>query len=278
MSVITLTSDYGLLDYRVAAIKGSILSLKPDAVLTDLSHEIQAYNLLQTSYIVRNAYNYFPAGSIHVIAVDSFFHRERKNIVMYADGHYFVAADNGVLSLIFHDINAEDVYEITYNTRFDDDITFTATDILAPVAVHLANGGVPEVIGRRATDVKENYYPRAVYNEAEGMIVGEVLYVDNFGNVVTNINKRFFSKQLSKYGNFELKFRNLAMSKIYAQYTDIVGDWETETQQHGKAVAIFNARDLLEITIYKGSLHSGASSLLGLQVGEKVYIEFSQNQ
>ena len=101
MPIITLTSDFGNLDYRVAAVKGSILSLNQEVNIVDISHGIQAFNLIQTSYIVRNAYKYFPKGTIHIISVDSFHNRSRKNILYKSDGHYFLAADNGVMSLIF---------------------------------------------------------------------------------------------------------------------------------------------------------------------------------
>ena len=104
MSIITLTSDFGNLDYRVAAVKGKILSLNPEVNIIDITHDIQAFNLIQTSYIVRNAYKYFPKGSIHILSVDSFHHKSRKNIIYKADGSYFLAADNGLLSLIFFDI------------------------------------------------------------------------------------------------------------------------------------------------------------------------------
>ena len=274
MSIITLTSDYGRLDYRVASIKGTILSLKSDVHLIDISHEIQAYNLLQTAYIVRNSYASFPKGTVHIISVDSFHHKDRKSIVCKVDGHYFIASDNGVLSLIFHDIKPESIYEITLNNRFDDEVSFTSTDVFVPVAVHLKNGGLPEVIGRELKSIKEIIFPKPGYNEAQNILVGEVIYIDNFGNAISNIDRMFFEKIASLYENFEVKFRNITLSKIHQQYTDIVTDWSQEVQYHGKAAAIFNHAQLLEITIYKGNLQNGASSLIGLRGGEKIFVEF----
>ena len=104
MPVITLTSDYGLVDHRVASIKGKILSWSEEVKVVDITHNIMAYNLLQTAYIVRNAYKFFPEGSIHIISVDSFHHKHRKNIIIKIDGHYFICADNGIISLMFFDI------------------------------------------------------------------------------------------------------------------------------------------------------------------------------
>jgi len=192
MSIITLTSDFGNLDYRVAAVKGSILSLNQKVNIVDISHEIQAFNLIQTSYIVRNAYKHFPKGTIHIVSVDSFHNRNRKNILYKSDGHYFLAADNGVLSLIFFDVKPEAIYEITLNNRFDDIVNFTSTDVFVPAAVHLANGGLPEVIGRKIDSAKQLLFPKPVYNESEKMIIGEVTYIDNFGNIISNINKDLF--------------------------------------------------------------------------------------
>lgn len=274
MAVITFTSDYGLVDHRVAAVKGAILKLKEDLTIVDITHQIQAYNLLQTAYIVRNAYSFFPKGTVHIISVDSFYTKERKCILYKADDHYFIAADNGLLSLIFYDIKPEEVYEITFNNRFDDEVRFTSTDIFAPVAVHLQNGGLPEVIGRKFKDPKQLSFPRAVFNESEKMLIGEIMYIDNFGNVVSNISKKNFEKSSVGFESFIVKFRNLALSRIHDQYTDLVNDWDKEQEFHGKAAAVFNDAGLLELTIYKGNCESGAKTLFGLQVGESIYIEF----
>lgn len=274
MAVITFTSDYGLVDHRVAAVKGAILKLKEELTIVDITHQIQAYNLLQTAYVVRNAYSFFPKGTVHIISVDSFYTKERKCILYKADDHYFIAADNGLLSLIFYDIKPEEVYEITFNNRFDDEVRFTSTDIFAPVAVHLQNGGLPEVIGRKFKDPKQLSFPRAVFNESEKMLIGEIMYIDNFGNVVSNISKKNFEKSSVGFESFIVKFRNLALSRIHDQYTDLVNDWNKEQEFHGKAAAVFNDAGLLELTIYKGNGESGAKTLFGLQVGESIYIQF----
>lgn len=274
MSVITFTSDYGLVDHRVPSVKGKILDLKEDVTIVDISHQIQAYNLLQTAYIVRNAYAFFPKGTVHIISVDSFYTKERKCILYKADDHYFIAADNGVLSLIFYDIKPEAVYEITLNNRFDDEVRFTSTDIFAPVAVHLQNGGLPEVIGRKFNTPKQLSFPRAVFNESEKMLIGEIMYIDNFGNVVSNITQKFFEKSGIGFETFIVKFRNLALSRIHNQYTDLVYDWTKEQEFHGKAAAVFNDAGLLELTIYKGNGENGAKTLFGLQEGESIYIQF----
>ena len=208
------------------------------------------------------------------MAVDSFYHKNRKNILAKIDGHYFICADNGITNLIFFDIKPEAIYEITLNNRFDDKVIFPATEIFVPAAMHLYKGGLPEVIGRKIKSIKDVSFPRAIYNENEKMIVGEVMYVDNFGNVVSNISRKFFDKYASVSEKYTVKFRNIVVSKILDQYTDIVTDWEREPESHGKSSVIFNDTDLLEITIYKGSVLNGASTLFGMSTGEKIYVEF----
>lgn len=274
MPVITLTSDYGMLDHRVAAIKGSILSLNEDIKIVDITHEIEAYNLKETAYIVRNAYQYFPKGTVHIISVDSFYRKGMRSILYKADGHYFVAADNGILNLIFYNIKPELVYEITFNNRFEDEVNFPSTDVFVPAAVHLCNSGLPEVIGRPCLDPLDSKFPKAVFNKSEKMIIGEAMYIDNFGNIVSNIDKKFFLKNQANFSSFTIRFRSLAISHVYSHYTEFIDNWEDERSYHGKSIALFNDVGLLELSIYKGNKNNGARTLFGMNVGEKIYVEF----
>ena len=272
MPIITFTSDYGLTDYRVAAVKGALYSLQRDCTVVDISHQISAYNLLQTSFVIRQTYPYFPKGSIHLIAVDSFFHPDRKNLLFQCDGHYFLCADNGLFSLIFSHITPDAVYEITYNNRFDDVVEFPAADVLAPAAVHLQKGGLPEMIGRPVKTYRELSLPKA--GQRDRMLFGEIIYVDNFGNLVSNISKKLFESMLSSHERYTIKFRNLSMVKVYQDYAEMIPNWEDEPQYHGRSAALFNYAGLLELSIYKGNLKNGARSLFGLGVGENIYVEF----
>ena len=106
------------------------------------------------------------------------------------------------------------------------------------------------------------------------MMIGEIMYIDNFGNVVSNISKKFFENYGYGFDSFIVKFRNLALTKIYNHYTDFVHDWNDENEFHGKSAAVFNEAGLLELTIYKGNANNGAKNLFGLKVGESIYIEF----
>ena len=275
MPIITLTTDFGTTDGKVACIKGCILSMQPDVSIVDISHDIEPYNLTQTGYIVKNAYSHFPKGSIHIISVDSFHHKDRKFLVCKADGHYFIMADNGLSSLIFYDIKPESIHEITLNNRFDDVVNFTSTDIFVPVAVHLYKGGIPEIIGREIKQIKEITYPKPYFNENEKILIGEVVYIDHFGNAVSNIKKEIFEQYFLAFNDFNVKFRGFSTKKIVKKYTDIITDWEKENLLLAKELALFNEADLLEIAMYKGSKTNGAAPLMGLNIGEKIYVEFS---
>lgn len=273
--IITLTTDFGTLDHRVAAIKGSIFSMQNDAQIVDISHQISPHHLMQTAYVLGNAYHHFPKGTIHIIGVDSFYHKERKFLICKAEGHFFILADNGLFSLIFQNIKAEKIYEITLNNRFDDRVNFTPIDIFVPVAVHLSKGGIPEMVAREITEIKEVIAPKSTFNEAQKMLIGEIIYIDHFGNAVSNISREIFEKIMPRYTSFSIKFRNLTINKIVEIYTDVVKNWENENAYAGKEMALFNDAQYLEIALYKGCKSNGACSLLGLNVGEKIFIEFS---
>lgn len=275
MPIITLTTDLGTTDHKVASIKGSILSLQSDIPIIDITHNIEPYNLIQTAYILKNAYHHFPKGSIHIITVDSLYHKDRKFIVCKAENHYFILPDNGIFSLIFHDINPDKIYEITLNNRFDDVVNFTPIDLFVPVAVHLYKGGIPEIIGREISDMKKIVAPNPTYTETQKILAGEIIYVDHFGNAISNITKEIFDRYNAGFKEFKIKIRGFNLNKIVQKITDIIPNWEEENQYLGKAASLFNEANLLEIAMYKSNYTSSAASLMGLNVGEKIYIEFS---
>ena len=273
MSIITLTTDLGTKDHKVASIKGSILSLEKNVPIVDITHHIEPHDIIQTAYIVRNSYSHFPKGSIHMIAVDCFYHKDRKFLVLEANGHYFIMPDNGLFSLIFPEIKPEKIYEISHKAS-DDARIFTPIDIFVPVAVHLYKGNETKLIGKQITDIKEVFFPKPNYNEAQKMIAGEIVYIDHFGNSVSNISKEIFEKHLSENQNFTIKFRERSMKNIVKKHTDIITDWEKENLFLAKELALFNEADLLEIAMYKGSKTNGAAPLMGLNIGEKIYVVF----
>lgn len=274
MSIITLTSDFGNKDFQVSAIKGAIASLNQDAKVIDISHNISPHNLLETAYIIRNAYHHFPKGSVHILSIDSFYHKKRKNLVVKVNDHYFITADNGLVSLLFQQIKPEAIYEITLNNRFDDVVNFTTTDIFVPCAVHLQKGGLPDLIGRKINKLHTLQIPKIV--NKDNRIIGKIIYIDHHENIVTNIHRSDFEDKIKNFSSFSIKVRLMNFNKIYENYTEIVSNWDNEKQYHGKAGFLFNQEDFLTFFIYKGYPCNGAKTLFGLSEMDKIQIEFKK--
>ena len=111
MPIITLTTDLGLKDHYVASVKGAILSQIPDINIVDITHNIDAFNISQTAYVIRNCYKNFPAGSIHILGVDAELSIDNSHLAVFAGGHYFIGTDNGTFPLLFDDLKAKYDYE-----------------------------------------------------------------------------------------------------------------------------------------------------------------------
>lgn len=276
MPVITLTTDFGNRDYRVALIKGSLLSGDESVIISEITHDIRAYDIEQAAFMLRKSYRAFPKGSVHMVAVDCLFHPQQKNLIYKVNEHYFLTADNGFISLLHPEFELEEVYEITYNNRFDDVVEFTPRDIFVPAALHLIKGGIPEIVGRKFTAPVRLSTLNAAYKDK--FIAGQVVHVDGFGNVCSNISREKFEEYQRVYPKFLIRFRNHTMKKIHHSYADFIPDWYKEKDFHGKPMAQFSEDGFLEILMYKGSSQNGASSLLGLKEGEHINIEFIEEK
>lgn len=274
MGIITLTTDFGLDDYHVAALKGAIYSQISDIIVVDISHQIMPFDLIQTAYIIQNSYKNFPKGTIHIIGVDALPSPFVKSLAAEINGHFFICNDNGILSLIAEEYIPDQVYEITINKY--DDLHFLTKDLFIPVACHLARGGKIELIGRKINSYKELTQPKPVEKSEDNSLTGMVIHVDNFGNAITNISKEQFH-QFGKKKDFIIFARNVQFTEIKSKYTDILGTNSDDKKYHGKAFAIFNSSGFLQISMYKSNLKTvgGASSLMGLYIGTNIRIVFS---
>lgn len=275
MAIITLTTDFGVRDHFVGAIKGFIYSELPEAIIVDISHQISPFNITEAAYILKNAYKTFPKGSVHIIGVDSELTPENKHIAVTIDGHHFVGADNGILSLLAQEINPEKMVEINIHDRVQG--IFPVLDVFVKVAAHLARGGQPEVIGKRIDSIKVLKGLSPVVNTVQNQINGNVIYIDNYGNVISNISRKFF-ETYRKGRDFEVWARNHRFTNIYERYSDAINFNLEKSKRNadGKRLAIFNSSDLLEIAVYKSNLDTvgGASSLLGLSYRDSITITF----
>jgi S-adenosylmethionine hydrolase len=189
-AIITLTTDFGLNDHFVGAMKGVILETAPGAQIVDISHAVQPFDILDGALTISQAYSYFPAGTVHMVVVDPGVGTARRPIVLASERHFFVAPDNGVLSLIYDREERLSVRHITAEHYFlqPRSNTFHGRDIFAPVAAYLAKGIDPEKLGEEVQDYVRFAVPRPKPVD-ERTLRGVVLKVDRFGNLITNITR-----------------------------------------------------------------------------------------
>ena len=275
MSIITLITDFGYKDHFVGQVKGDIYIKHPEANVVDISHQVSPFNIMEAAYILENCYKSYPENTIHIIDVDSERTKEKKHIVMYLDNHYFITADNGILSILSQNINPQEIYEITIHEDLNS--VDSSTKIFTEVACHLAKGGKPEIVGKKIEKIKSVKNLKPFLNDDQNQIVLSVIYIDNFGNVVTNLKKSYF-EEIRKGRDFEISARNYKFSEIYVRYSDIV-NYATPTSQRndeGKGMVVFNSNDLLQISIYRSNpMNVGtASSLMGLKIYDSVTVTF----
>ncbi len=275
MAIITLTTDFGLKDHFVGCLKGSIYKELANAQIVDISHDISPFNIHECAYILENSYKSFPEGSIHIVGVDAEPTPENKHIALLIDGHYFITANNGIIGLITSEKKPEKVVEI--NIPNPDQGSFPVLDVFIKVACHIARGGTLEVVGKPFDDLKELREFTPSVTDDGNKIIGSIIYVDNYGNVVTNIHKNFF-EAYRKGRDYELVARSTKISRIHNKYSDII-NFDLERSQRkgaGDLLALFNSANYIELAIYKSDLNTvgGASTLLGLEFRDTVTVSF----
>src|SRR5690554_5974006 len=275
MAIITLTTDFGEKDHFVGSVKGAIYTEVEDVKIVDISHSISPFHLHEAAYIIQNAYKSFPEGTIHVIGVDSELNPENKHIALLLDGHYFVCADNGIISLLTSEIRPEKIVEINIHDRITSN--FPVLDVFVKVAGHIARGGTLEVIGKPITEIKEMTGIRPVVNKNEAQIIGNIIYIDNYGNAVSNIPKKLFD-QVGRGRKFVIGARSTEITTIHTNYSDAINfDLPPDKREEGgKKLALWNSSGFLELAIYKSnpSTVGGAASLLGLDFRDSITINF----
>ena len=279
MAIITLTTDFGEKDHFAGAVKGAIYTEIEDAKIVDISHSISPFHLHEAAYIIQNAYKSFPEGTIHIIGVDSELSPENKHIAVLMDGHFFICADNGIISLLAAEINPEKIVEINIHDRITSN--FPVLDVFVKVAGHLARGGSLDVIGRSITEIKEITSISPVVGNNDSKIIGTIIYVDNYGNVISNITKKIFDK-VGRGRKFIISVRTTKIKKIHTHYSDAINfDMDRDKREEdGKKIALWNSSGYLEIAIYKSNPRTvgGASSLFGLDFRDTFTIDFDTEE
>ncbi|MCK5401074.1 MAG: SAM-dependent chlorinase/fluorinase [Flavobacteriaceae bacterium] len=278
MAIITLTTDFGEKDHFAGAVKGAIYSELPDVKIVDISHSVSPFNIPEAAYIIQNAYSSFPKGTIHIIGIDSEINEENKHIAIKLDDHYFVCANNGIMSMICTDIAPEKIVEINIHDKIE--TSFPVLDVFVKVACHIARGGTLEIIGKLIENIKpiRNIIP--FVNTEKTQIIGNIIYIDNYGNAVTNIKRDFF-ETIQKGRPFEVYARSYKFKDIYNKYSDIVNFKTPEDKRHdeGRGLVVFNSSNYLEIAVYKSNSATvgSASTLMGLSMRDTVTINFEKN-
>ena len=275
MAIITLTTDFGMTAHFVGAVKGALLSEIKDANIVDISHNISPFNVMEAAYVIQNAFSSFPIGSIHVIGVDSELNPENSHIAMVLNGHYFVCANNGILSMICNDITPDQIVEVNIHDKIVGN--FPVLDIFVKVAAHIARGGTLEVIGKPIDEVKPIKNITPFVGSDNNQLIGNVIFIDRYDNVITNIKKPFF-ETIQKGRRFEISARNHKFKTIHKHYSDIV-DFRIpidKRNDEGRGLVVFNSSDYLEIAMYKSNKATvgGASTLMGLEMMDSVTISF----
>lgn len=275
MPIITLTTDFGEKDHFAGAVKGAIYTELETVRIVDISHSVSPFHITEAAYIIQNAYRSFPEGSIHIIGIDSELNAENKHIAVYLDRHYFICADNGIISMLASEIKPEKIVEINIHDRVSSN--FPVLDVFVKVACHIARGGTLEVIGKTIPEIKELTGIRPVVNVESNQMIGNVIYIDNYGNVICNITRSLF-EEIGKGRKFRITARTATFSKIHHNYSDAI-NFELpaeKREEDGKKLALWNSSNYLELAIYKSnpSTVGSASTLFGLAYRDSITVNF----
>lgn len=261
--IIALLTDFGYKDGFAATLKGVIYTICPEVQIVDISHEVKAYNILEASWILTNSFNFFPAGTIFVCVVDPGVGSERKKLLVQTDKYYFIAPDNGLLTGVINKSTVIKIISLDNNSFWLPEISnsFHGRDIFAPVAAHLASGLNPvDSFGSpvAADSLKKLPLPEPVC--LNNQIKGTIVYIDNFGNVITNIPGSWLSSN-----NVLIKIKDLELNGIENCYTNV---------ESGKCLALIGSHNYVEISVNGGRV----CDLFDISVGEHIIIEFLDDQ
>ena len=265
-SFITLLTDFGLTDAYVAVMKGVIASISPDATVIDLSHNVKPQDVRGAAFLLACSFAYFPPETIHVVVVDPTVGSGRRALCVQSGKHFFVGPDNGVLSIACYRAGRPKIFSLENRQYFlkKPSRTFHGRDIFAPVASHLSNGVPMASFGPRVGSMERIRFPLPSRLRDHGLR-GEVVYIDRFGNLITNIDDTSMSSVFSLAQRHRLLITcgGSTIAGLHKSYSDVAP---------GMASALFGSYNLLEIAVRDGS----ASLLFGVTQGEKVTVRLAK--
>ncbi|MCX8149936.1 MAG: S-adenosyl-l-methionine hydroxide adenosyltransferase family protein [Candidatus Bathyarchaeota archaeon] len=257
--IVTLTTDFGLHDPYVAEMKGVILGICLNAVIVDITHNVEKFNIRQGAFMLASAAPYFPPRTIHIAVVDPGVGTQRRPIIVQTEHNVFVGPDNGVLMLAAEAEGIKHVYKIEEQRFLPNNVsnTFHGRDVFAPVVAHIANGDARlEEFGPEINDAIKPQFSKA--RQTEGGLVGEVLHVDSFGNIITNIHTKDFEHL--KPVSLSISLSNLKMKVIFAKTY-------AEAKPH-EPLALIGSHNYLEIALNQGN----AAAKFRVKVGDRIIL------
>jgi S-adenosylmethionine hydrolase len=235
-------------------VKGAILCQNRNTHFVDITHNVKSFDIVQAAFILKNAYNSFPKGTIHIVSVNNFYSKKRKTIAFEKDGHYFIGPDNGLFSLVF----GREV-KSAYQLKEDLKAAFSFQKVYANAVKHIASQQPFEEIGKPASKIVQRITLQPVINRYQ--IMGSIIHIDNYENCVVNVNRALFDK-VRNDRKFAVFFkRNNPIIKLSHHYYDV---------PVGETLCLFNSAGYLEIAVNMGK----ASTLLGLNIEDTVQIDF----
>jgi S-adenosylmethionine hydrolase len=256
--IITLLTDFGLKDPYVASMKGVILSINPQCTLVDITHQVSPYDIKEGAFILAQAYSTFPKGTIHLSVVDPGVGSPRKPILFVTKNYFFIGPDNGLFTFALKREKLKKVIALGKMEFFLPEVspTFHGRDLFAPVAAHLSFGIAPESFGRVIKSWNEISFPEPVLRQEK--LIGEVVHIDTFGNLVCNIDYKNLLK-FSKSRPFVIKIGKRTMRGLKKGY------WEGKKDE---PMALIGSGGFLEISVREGN----AQRLLKAKKGDPIKI------
>jgi hypothetical protein len=254
--IIALLTDFGVSDNFVGVMKGVISKINPNAQFIDISHNIEPQDILGAAFMLESAFKYFPEGSIFLVVVDPGVGSKRKPIIIRTKNYFFVGPDNGVLSLAVNKDGMKEIVAIE-NKKYmllPVSDTFHGRDIFAPVVAHLSKGKNSFLFGQRLRSIEQLNIPRPKINK--NILKGEIIHIDRFGNLVTNMNRNLF-RCFTQGKKFEIKIRNKKITTVVKSYQAV---------QRKQLLAIFGSFGLLEISVNGGSAEKRLKARKGMVV------------
>ena len=258
-SMITLTTDFGLEDPYVGAMKGVILSINPRVRLIDIAHQLPAHHTVRAAFLLREVCPRFPPGTIHVAVIDPGVGGQRRPVLLKIEERFYVGPDNGVFGLLLEDFTLQGACRLDNREFFLPSVsqTFHGRDVFAPVAAHLATGIPPASFGPTITDPVRQPFPSPHEEAAE--LRGQVVWVDRFGNCITNLADEVVSRW-ARGASYVIQAASKRMTQICTSYESI---------PKGEALALFNSLGFLEIACNQAP----ANRTLGLAEGDPVVLK-----